>query len=268
VKQIYLSAALVLLLALLISCSTSPTGRTQFIAIPDAQMNALGDEAFTQLKSDANNAGKLDSNKTHLAYVHCISDRLLVVMGEKPESWEVEIFIDDTLNAFALPGKKIGIHSGMIKFATADELAAVVGHEIGHVLARHGAERMTMGLATQLGTAAAAVALKDQQYQGEIVAALGIGAQFGLMLPYSRTHESEADAMGLAFMAKAGFNPKAAVSLWQKMQAQNKASVPEFMSTHPSNSTRIKLLSQQQPAVVGLYQSASKAQCVKPKAFL
>lgn len=254
----------VTLLLSLTACTTSPTGRTQLIVMPDAQMNAMGAASFTQLKDQS----RLDTKPEHISYVRCISDSLLTTMGEDPKQWAVEIFMDDSLNAFALPGKKIGVHSGMIEFASADELAAVIGHEIGHVLARHGAERMSMGVISQVGMVAANAALKDEKYHQEMMVALGVGSQVGVILPYSRSHESEADAMGLAYMAKAGFNPKAAVSLWQKMQAKSEGSSPEFMSTHPSNKTRIDQLGKQLPSVNSLYQQAKKQHCKKPKAYL
>lgn len=254
---------LITLFMLLTACTTSPTGRTQLIVMPEQQMNAMGAASFSGLKQQS----KLDTNSLHIAYVRCVSNGLLTIMGEKPGSWELEIFIDDSLNAFALPGKKIGIHSGMIKFATADELAAVVGHEIGHVLARHGSERMSMGLLSQVGMMAANEALKDERYRQEMLLALGVGAQVGVILPYSRSHESEADAMGLAYMAKAGFNPQAAVNLWEKMQKISEGATPEFLSTHPSNETRIKQLRKQLKFVDSLYQSSNPHQCQKPQDF-
>ena len=156
----------------------------------------------------------------------------------------------------------------MIQFATADELAAVVGHEIGHVQARHGAERMTMGMANQVLMASSAVLLENseyKQYAGLAVSAMAIGAQYGVILPYNRAHESEADAIGLSIAAKAGFNPEAAVSLWHKMKKVAKGAPPEFMSTHPAHDTRIRQLQAQLPNVEKIYQlSKQNSQCIKP----
>src|SRR5690606_15446664 len=146
------------------------------------------------------------------------SNALLQVAGEKPDRWEVQVFNDETPNAFALPGNKIGVHTGMIKLATtADQLAAVIGHEIGHVQARHGAERVSMNVLAESGQQLTAIAMQDNENAQIALAAIGLGAQFGVILPYSRTHESEADYIGLELMAKAGFKPEEAVALWQNM---------------------------------------------------
>ncbi len=180
-----LTAALLLVTLFFVACTTSPTGRSQLIAFSDNYMSGLGSESFTELKQQS----KVSSSRALNQYVNCISDKLLRVIGEKPASWEVKVFDDESLNAFALPGNKIGIHTGMIKFASRDELAAVVGHEIAHVKARHGAERMTMGMANQALMVSSAVLLEHSEYKeyaGVAVAALAIGAQYGVILPYSQ----------------------------------------------------------------------------------
>ena len=246
------------------SCSESPTGRQQFIAISSGQMKKLGQASFKELKSN----GNVSQDKALNQYVGCISNRLLKAYGEKPEKWEVKIFNDESLNAFALPGKKIGIHSGMIKFATADELAAVIGHEIAHVEANHGAERMTMAMTGQIAVTASKTLLENSKYSDYAVpasAALALGAQYGVLLPYSRTHESEADEMGLLIAASAGFSPEAAVTLWQKMGSKSKGAPPEFLSTHPSHKTRIKDLTKLMKKAEKLYQQSDKnTGCKKP----
>ncbi len=156
-------------------------------------------------------------------------------------SWEVVVFQDDTANAFALPGGKIGVHTGLLRVArTPGQLAAVLGHEVGHVIARHGNERVSQALGVQLGLAAAAKALEEEDNRPLILAALGLGAQYGILLPYSRTHESEADTIGQRLMAEAGFDPREAPALWQNMQAAGGGGPPEFLSTHPSHARRIR----------------------------
>ncbi len=241
------------LLGFVVSCATSPTGRSQFIVFSSEQMSELGQDSFSQLKSESN----ISKSYNYDRYVGCISSQLLAVIDENPNDWEVVVFIDDSLNAFALPGKKIGIHTGMIQFASRDELAAVIGHEVAHVKARHGAERMSMGLTNQALIASSALILEDSKYakhSGIAVAVLAVGSQYGILLPYSRTHELEADAMGLAFLAQAGFNPDAAISLWKKMQKNANHTPLAFVSTHPSHTTRIDNLSTQLYSVGGIYQ--------------
>ena len=148
-------------LLFIIACTTSPTGRSQLIAFSDSYMSGLGQASFAELKQQT----KLSSNRDFHQYVNCISNKLLLVIGEDPRAWEVKVFDAESLNAFALPGNKIGIHTGMIRFASRDELAAVIGHEIAHVKARHGAERMTMGVANQALMVTSAVLLENSQYK-------------------------------------------------------------------------------------------------------
>jgi predicted Zn-dependent protease len=236
------------------ACASSPTGRSQLILVSDAQMDQMGRDAFADMKQSETP----QKSGRNITYVRCIADAILRSDNRDPNAWEVQVFDNQTPNAFALPGKKIGVHVGMIKLAkTADQLAAVIGHEIGHVDARHGAERASLSMTSQLAQQVTAVALNGQAYQGEALAALGLGAQYGLLLPFSRTHESEADTIGLYLMAKAGFNPKEAVALWQTMkQASGGKAPPEFMSTHPSNDTRIKDIRADLAQVMPIYQKA------------
>lgn len=229
--------------ALLAACTHSPTGRSQLILVGDAQMNKMGADSFSALSEEK----KAITVGPEFNYVRCIADAILVADGRNPIEWEVKVFSDDSANAFALPGNKIGVHTGMIKLAqTPSQLAAVMGHEIGHVDARHGAERVSLNMTSQLAQQATSVLLAGHEYQSTALAALGLGAQFGVLLPYSREHESEADTIGLYLMAKAGFNPSEAVELWRNMKrASGGKAPPEFMSTHPSNDTRINAIQSQ-----------------------
>lgn len=243
------------------ACSTSPTGRSQLILLPDGQMNELGVQSFAQMKQK----GSVVTG-AKLNYVRCISNRLLSTMGENPQTWEVQVFNDASANAFALPGKKIGVNTGMIKLANRDQLAAVIGHEIAHVKARHGAERLSMNMGLQTLNQLLAQGLAGSEYAGLAQQALAIGGQVGVLLPYSRTHESEADNIGLVIMAKAGFNPTAGVTLWQAMQKASKGAPPELLSTHPSSQTRINALQKQLSSVMPSYQAnpLSAKICAKP----
>jgi predicted Zn-dependent protease len=174
------------------------------------------------------------------------------------------VFQDDTANAFALPGRKIGVHTGLLKVArNQDQLATVLGHEVGHVIARHSAERVSDQYATQLGAQGIGVLLgavsdPSSPLHAGTMAVLGIGAQ-GVVLKFSRTHESEADLIGLDRMAAAGFDPRESVPLWQNMEAASKgARPPEFLSTHPSPETRIKDLQQRIPDALPIADQAHK----------
>lgn len=253
--------------SLLSSCATSPTGRNQLILVSDSAMDQMGAASFAQMKKKS----PPTSNTTLNRYVKCISEPLLRAAGENPSQWEVQVFADKSPNAFALPGRKIGVHLGMIQLAqNSDQLAAVIGHEIGHVQAKHGAERVSMGQLSQTVQQVAAQGLNGTAYGGAAMAAIGLGAKFGVLLPYSRQHETEADYIGLKYMAKAGFNPQQAVELWKQMsRASGGQSPPEFMSTHPSNQSRISDLNAKMSDAMKVYQttksSGVSARCAKPR---
>jgi predicted Zn-dependent protease len=267
-------ARLVFLWALLIAaCSTTLTGRKQLTLFDDDKMDALGVAAFADLKKE----GKVSKDSTQNQYVRCVANPILKVIpksGAAPKSgkWEIVVFEDATPNAFALPGGKIGVHTGMLSVATTPgQLAAVIGHEIGHVLLRHGNERMSQSTVAQSVLEAGAITLDQMkpQYRDVVVGGLGVGAQYGVLLPFSRKHESEADVIGQKFMAEAGFNPAEAVTLWQKMAKLSKGQEPpQWMSTHPANETRIEKLKANLPEARDLYQKARKAgkdpQCEPP----
>lgn len=243
-------------LLLLQSCSTSPTGRKQLNLVSEDQMDKMGEQSFQAMKKK----NPIATDKSQFNRIRCITDRLLVAMKEDPKKWEVEVFKDKSPNAFALPGNKMGIHTGMIDLAKNNgQLAAVIGHEIGHVLSNHGAERVSQNMATQGLLAVGAVALGNNTTQDQVLlAALGLGAQFGVLLPFSRKHETEADVLGLKYMAKAGFDPKEAAELWKIMNKQAGGGTPEFLSTHPSPTSRIKNLSKLAKSYISDYNSAIK----------
>jgi predicted Zn-dependent protease len=248
------SHALVIAFGALIlsACATSPTGRSQFIMMPDNQINQMGLQAFDTLKSDK----KISYNTQYNQATSCISNALTQLVGG---SWEVVVFEDKSPNAFALPGNKIGVHTGMLQLVdNQEQLAAVIGHEIGHVLAKHSNERASQEMAVSQGLNILGAMTAPTSALGQLgFGLLGVGAEYGVLKPYGRTQESEADMIGVDLMAKAGFDPRHSIGLWQKMaQATQGKQTVEFMSTHPSHATRIQDLEQHMPQAMGLFQQA------------
>jgi predicted Zn-dependent protease len=204
-------------------------------------MTALGQQSFEQLLQTL----PVNDDPRVRAYVACVAQALADALPEPQDGWTIAVFDDPSPNAFALPGGKIGIHAGMLRVAsTPDQLAAVIGHEIGHVLADHSNERLTQELAVQGGLLLVDLFAEEPgSFEHEALRkALGIGAEYGLVLPYSRTHEREADSIGRDLMEKAGFDPRASVTLWQDMAAAGNGQPPAFLSTHPSHDNRMEEL--------------------------
>ena len=241
--------------ALLSACATSPTGRTQLQFFPDSQMQRMGIEAYGQMKDQEpviTTGGVVD-------YVQCVTDAIVehVPREYADAQWEVSVFDSEAVNAFALPGGKMGVYTGLLDVAqNANQLAAVIGHEIAHVMAEHANERMSTQFATAVGLGALQVAAGDDRDRQRVLAALGVGAQVGIILPFSRLHESEADVIGLELMAHAGFDPQASVALWRNMAKANGDGPPEFLSTHPSKDRRISDLQAAMPRALYLYEQA------------
>jgi predicted Zn-dependent protease len=171
--------------------------------------------------------------------------------------WEFNLVESKEVNAWCMPGGKVVVYTGILPVAKDENgLAVVMGHEIAHAVAKHGNERMSQGLLTELGGVALSVALRDkpQQTQRLFMNAFGVGAQVGVLLPFSRTHESEADHLGLIFMAMAGYDPHGAVTFWERMAQQGGSKPPEFLSTHPSDQTRINKIKAELPEALKYYQ--------------
>lgn len=248
--------AAALCIALLAACATSPTGRNQLLLISDSEVGQMGAAAFDQMKNEL----PVAKNTGLTRYVSCVGDSILATLpGQEGRDWEIVVFEDDSANAFALPGKKIGVHSGLLKVAVnADQLATVIGHEIGHVQARHSAERVSLQYAAQTGQQLAGVLLGEAGPQRDtLMGMLGLGAQYGLVLPYGRVQESEADVLGLRLMAQAGYDPRESIALWRNMSSASKGQQPpEFLSTHPSHETRIQDLEKNMGDAVAAYQRA------------
>ena len=243
-----------MLFTLVAACATSPLGRSQLKLVSDSEISQMGVNSFTELKQKT--PATKDSKEA--AYVQCVAGAITRVIPQMqwnvsvPASWEVVTFDSKDVNAFALPGGKIGVYTGLLKVATTqDQLAAVIGHEVSHVLAGHSAERVSSNAVGSLGTAVASA------YTGIDAKSLSAVTQTLFLLPYSRTHETEADLLGLDLMSRAGFDPNQAVTLWQNMAAAAGGQAPpQMLSTHPSNQTRIHDLSARLPQDVPVYQQA------------
>jgi len=207
--------------------------------VPDAQVEAMGLQAWEQMRAET----PASRNAEYQGALDAVSRRLLEEQNQRPQDWEVVVFASPQINAFALPGRKIGIYEGMFGVVqNTDQLAAIVGHEIGHLAAEHAQKRMSAQVAKSMGVRLLAWVLNvgGVEYGNEIAAALGLGVEVGLLLPYSRDHELEADRFGLQAMAGAGFRPEEAVTLWQRMQAAQGNRGPEFLATHPTPDSRIE----------------------------
>lgn len=245
------------------------TGRTQLIATNSQQEAALGLEAYKQVLAQS----QVVSSGPEVAQIKQVAQRLIAVApkveadlaaakGLKPTidwssfDWQVSVLQSDEVNAFCLPGGKIAVYTGLIPVAqNANAIAVVLGHEISHALLRHGAERMAQQHLAELGTIATGIAAgnMDPQKQREVMGALGVGAQFGVLLPFSRKDESEADEIGLMLAAAACYDPQAAIPLWQRMEQQGSGGrPPEFMSDHPSDAKRIQHLQELMPQALAL----------------
>ncbi|MDR5905144.1 M48 family metallopeptidase [Franzmannia qiaohouensis] len=242
----------------LAACASSPTGRQQFTLYSDEQLNQMGQQAFEQYQEDLTVVGG-----AHARYAECIADALVAELSgrDRDYNWQIRVFEDDSANAFALPGGYMGIHTGLLDIATdQDQVAAVVGHEMGHVMANHANERVSTQSATQVGMSVLSSVAGLQGPQGEqMLGLLGAGAQYGILLPFSRRHESEADVIGLRLMAEAGFDPRASVTLWENMQAASGGQPPVWMSTHPSQGQRMAGLEANMDDAMARYEQARSA---------
>ncbi len=228
------------------------TGRTQLVDISREQEEALGLQAYQEVLSGERvvTTGELPGQVRETAKHLIDAVHKLDAKADPGFKWEASVIESDQANAFALPGGKIAVYTGILPIvANPDGLAAVMGHEIAHAIARHGAERMAYQKLVQMGSMAAGMSISDMDIgtQRMVMAALGAGANFGVLLPFSRDHESEADRLGLMFSAAACFDPREAPRLWERMGEASKAQPPEFASTHPSHGTRIRQLNEWMP---------------------
>lgn len=251
-------AILILLLAAVAGCTTVPvTGRKAFNLIPESQAIALGADAYQQALAGSD---LVRSGPQHDQVVR-VGRRIAAVSGRPDYEWEFSLIDDDEMvNAFALPGGKVAVYTGILPVAQDDDgLATVMAHEVAHAIAQHGSERMTDQLAVQLGGMGleALLGQKSEATRNLVLAAYGVGAQVGVLLPFGRAQESEADHIGLVFMARAGYDPRAAVGFWERMsQLGDGARPPEFLSTHPNPETRVRDLEAWMPEALREYEKA------------
>ncbi len=246
------------------SCSTVPlTGRKQLNMLPESEMISMSFTQYDQFLQD----NKISTDRENVQLVKRVGGRISAAVEEyftqngmqdriSSFEWEFNLVENDTPNAWCMPGGKVVIYSGILP-VTKDEtgLAVVMGHEIAHAVARHGNERMSQQMVAQMGGTALSIAIdeKPEQTKNIFMTAYGVAAQVGAILPYSRTHESEADQLGLIFMALAGYDVNEAVDFWQRMSAQGGQKPPEFLSTHPSDETRIRKLKEFLPEAKKYY---------------
>ncbi|MDF7825623.1 M48 family metallopeptidase [Pontiellaceae bacterium B12227] len=244
-------------------CSTVPiTGRKQLNLVSDAQLIPQSAASYEEVIKE----GPLSTNPQQTEMIRRVGQRISVAVEQyfadqgRPEvvngfEWEFNLIEQDVPNAWCMPGGKVAFYTGILPF-TQDEtgVAVVMGHEVAHAIARHSNERVSHQMLQQGGGMLTAWFSSESEYHEAIMAAYGLGTQYLAVLPYSREHESEADHMGLIFMAMAGYNPEAAVGFWQRMGAAGGQKPPEFLSTHPSDSTRVREIRELMPEAMKYYQ--------------
>ncbi len=249
---------------LLAACASSPTSRRQVMLYSDDIMTSQGISTYQQMQAEL----PLATDSRQLTYVRCVTDAIVDALSSQERGdyvWEVALFDDDQANAFALPGGKMGVFSGLLKVATNQhQLAAVMAHEVGHVLARHSNERASQAALRDIGlTAAQQAGVSDQTLQ-----LLDFGANLGFFLPFNRVQESEADEIGILLMARAGFDPQESINLWYNMASAGGSRPPEFLSTHPSPDSRIadlnRLLSRAETQWLAARNQGRLPDCVAP----
>jgi predicted Zn-dependent protease len=253
---------LLLCVVLISGCSTVPiTGRKQLKIIPEQQMIAQSAVSYAEVISE----GPLSKNKEQTEQIRRVGERIAAAVETylaannqldliEGFNWEFNLIEDDEPNAWCMPGGKVVFYTGILSYTKDEEgIAVVMGHEIAHAIAGHGTERVTHQIIQQGGGVLASYFSKDSDFHEAIMMSYGLGSQYLAVLPYSREHESEADHMGLVFMAMAGYNPEVAVEFWQRMGAAGGQKPPEFLSTHPSDATRVRELREHMPEALLYY---------------
>lgn len=266
----YLPITLLFTLLIAVSCSKVPvTGRNQFTLVPDGMINSM---SLSQYK-DVLKENKVVTTGTDVQMVKTVGQRVATAVETylrqnkaadqvKDFKWEFNLLESKEVNAWCMPGGKVAVYTGIMPIVQNETgLAVVMGHEIAHAVARHGSERMSQGLVQQFGAIGLAVAMQNKpaQTQALFQQAYGIGSSVAVMLPFSRTQESEADKLGLIFMAMAGYNPQEAVPFWQRMSKGGGTKPPEILSTHPSDATRISSIQKFLPTALKYYKGSPNA---------
>jgi predicted Zn-dependent protease len=240
---------------------TNPeTGRVQRVAFSTAQEEVLGLQAFHEVLATSDVVEGGPAAET----VRRVASRIAAQTGKAAQDfkWQVSVVNSEQVNAFCLPGGKIVVYTGILPVAETEAgLATVIGHEVAHAVARHGAQRVFQNQLVQTALIGASFSLSDMDYtqRQTIMGLLGAGAQYGVLLPFGRDHETEADEMGLLYMARAGYDPRESIAFWERMgRAAGSGQPPEFMSTHPSHGTRIRNLQEFMPRALREYEKASR----------
>ena len=236
------------------------TGRKSRVGMSIEQEEALGFQTYRQVLAQARPV----ESGPELQMVKTVASRLAAATGKSGQGfeWAVSLIRDEQVNAFCLPGGKIVVYTGILPVAQNEAaLATVMGHEMAHATSRHGAQRVLQQNLTQTAMTGVAVSLGDMDYEQQraIMGALGAGAQFGILMPFGRKHETEADEVGLMYMARAGYDPRESIRFWERMDRAGRAGPPEFLSTHPSHGTRIQQLQALMPKAVEEYERARGA---------
>ncbi|RZA26066.1 MAG: M48 family peptidase [Proteobacteria bacterium] len=239
----------------LVSCvSSNQAGRTQLNLVSDEQMNADGEAAYKDIlaKSKISQKTKLNSEVVNIG-------RKIAAASGVDYAWEFSVIDEDQVNAFCLPGGKVAVYTGIIPVAQNNAaLAAVMGHEVAHAVLKHSAERASQQMVLGLGASVVGGYFGNDQTRDTIAAVMGIGVMYGVSLPFSRYHEAEADRIGLEYMAKAGYDPRESVTLWERMGAQSGGRSLEILSTHPDPANRAKALSKLLPKAMATYNASTK----------
>ena len=265
-RKIKIIVVMVIMTTFITACSKVPvTDRTQLNLLPESQLMGMALEQYNQVLKESNVVPTTD-NQAQL--VNNVGNKIanavtqyMTQQGMKSRldgyKWEFKLIKEDVANAWAMPGGKVAVYTGILPITQTEAgLATVMGHEVAHAIARHGNERMSQMLVAQLGGVALDVALREKSQQTRQIfnTAYNVGATVGVLLPYSRLQESEADKLGLIFMAMAGYDPRESTAFWQRMQAKSGGGAPpEFLSTHPSHGTRIETLKKFMPEALKYY---------------
>ena len=239
----------------LAGCSTvEETGRKRLLLVTRSQENQLGVDAYQQVLATE----KRSTDKRMTTIVERVGRRIAAAADQPDFQWEFALLESEQVNAFCLPGGKIAVYTGILPIMKNEAgVAAVVGHEVAHAVARHGGERLSQRLSVKVLEEALSIGLRDASphVRSSTMQAFGLGSQVGVLLPYSRVHELEADQMGLMYAARAGYDPREAVALWERMAAQDKQRPPEFLSTHPHEENRIEQLQEYMPDAIEAYEA-------------
>ena len=254
-------------LLIVVACKTVPlTGRKGLKLMKSSEINSMSFQQYNELKSSSN----LSTNREQVEMVKRVGQRIQMATTQyltqkghaellEGYEWEFILIESDQVNAFCMPGGKVAFYTGILPYCENETgVAVVMGHEIAHAIAEHGNERMSQALVQQLGGIALAVSVSNEspENQALFMTAYGLGTQYGAMLPFSRLHESEADELGLYFMAMAGYDPQDAPKFWERMAQSGGGKPPEFMSTHPSDQRRIDDLNSHMPKALTFYKKS------------